>query len=100
MSATLAPAPPGLKFGTVRNFIGGRFVDANAETIDVHAPATGAVIARTPLSTATEVDAAVIEARKALPGWSATTIKDRVQVLFRYRTLLEQHIDELTALIV
>jgi malonate-semialdehyde dehydrogenase (acetylating)/methylmalonate-semialdehyde dehydrogenase len=98
--ATLVPAPPTPRHGTIRNFIGGAFHSADGVLIDVHAPATGAVITRTPLSTAAEVDAAVRAARDALPAWSATPIKERVQVLFRYRALLERHIDELTALIV
>jgi malonate-semialdehyde dehydrogenase (acetylating) / methylmalonate-semialdehyde dehydrogenase len=38
-------------------------------------------------------------AEAALPAWSATPIKERVQVFYRYKTLLEQHIDELAALI-
>jgi malonate-semialdehyde dehydrogenase (acetylating)/methylmalonate-semialdehyde dehydrogenase len=104
VSATLSPAPAGtgrsLRHGTVRNFIGGAWADGDGPLIDVHAPATGEVIARTPLSTAAAVDSAVGAARRALPAWSALPIKERVQVLFRYRTLLERSIDELTALIV
>jgi malonate-semialdehyde dehydrogenase (acetylating) / methylmalonate-semialdehyde dehydrogenase len=104
VSATLSPAPAatgrGARHGTVRNFIGGAWVDGDGQLIDVHAPATGEVIARTPLSTAAAVGSAVDAARRALPAWSALPIKERVQVLFRYRTLLERHIDELTALIV
>jgi malonate-semialdehyde dehydrogenase (acetylating)/methylmalonate-semialdehyde dehydrogenase len=104
VTATLSPTPasaaPTLKHGTVSNFIGGAFVPADGTLIDVHAPATGAVIARTPVSTPAAVDAAVRAARSALPTWSASPIKERVQVLFRYRALLERHIDELSALIV
>ena len=104
MSATLTPAPAasgrGLRHGTVRNFIGGAWVDGDGQLADVHAPATGEVIARTPLSTVAAVGAAVDAAKRALPAWSALPIKERVQVLFRYRTLLERDIDALTALIV
>jgi malonate-semialdehyde dehydrogenase (acetylating) / methylmalonate-semialdehyde dehydrogenase len=104
VSATLSPSPAatdrGLRHGTVRNYIGGAWADGDGQLIDVHAPATGEVIARTPLSTAAAVGAAVEAARRALPTWSALPIKERVQVLFRYRTLLERHIDALTALIV
>jgi malonate-semialdehyde dehydrogenase (acetylating)/methylmalonate-semialdehyde dehydrogenase len=75
-------------------------VAGDGPLIDVHAPATGEVIARTPLSTAAAVDAAVQAARRALPAWSALPIRERVQVLFRYRALLEQQVDELSALIV
>ncbi|MDF1503716.1 CoA-acylating methylmalonate-semialdehyde dehydrogenase [Roseisolibacter sp. H3M3-2] len=88
------------RHGTVRNHVGGAWVDGGAELLDVHAPATGAVIARVPLSGPAEVDAAVRAARAALPGWAATPLKERVQVLFRYRALLERDADALTALIV
>jgi malonate-semialdehyde dehydrogenase (acetylating)/methylmalonate-semialdehyde dehydrogenase len=52
-----------------------------------------------PLSTGTELNAAVRAAAAAFPAWSTTPIKERVQVFYRYRTLLEQHFDELAALI-
>ncbi|HEU4628889.1 MAG TPA: aldehyde dehydrogenase family protein, partial [Gemmatimonadaceae bacterium] len=90
-----------LQYGTVRNYIGGCWVAADGATpLDVHAPADGRVIARTPLSTAAAIDAAVAAAHEALPAWSALPIRERVQVLYRYRALLEQHLDELSALIV
>src|SRR5690349_16967540 len=67
--------------------------------LDVFDPSTGQVISRVPLSTMREVDEAVRVAREALPKWSAMPIKERVQVFYRYKTLLEQHIDELSALV-
>jgi malonate-semialdehyde dehydrogenase (acetylating)/methylmalonate-semialdehyde dehydrogenase len=45
------------------------------------------------------VDAAVAAARQAFPDWSGTPIKERVQVFFRYKALLHQHLPELTDLI-
>ena len=103
MTATALPtrattAEP--RHGVVRNFVGGEWADGDGPLIDVHAPSTGEVIARTPLSTAAALDAAVVAARRAQARWAATPIKERVQVLFRYRALLERHIDELGALIV
>lgn len=84
----------------VQNYIGGRFVPGDGRMIDVFSPRDGSVISRVPLCSADAVDAAVRAAKEAFPGWSGTTIKERVQVFFRYRTLLEQHLDELTDLIV
>src|SRR5437764_8073596 len=52
-----------------------------------------------PLSGASEIDRAVAAAKAAFPAWSAAPIKERVQVFFRYKTLLEQNIDDLAALI-
>ena len=46
-----------------------------------------------------EVDEAVRAARSALAGWSGTPIKERAQVFFRYKRLLEVHANDLAALI-
>ena len=51
------------------NFVGGRWVPSRAtEFLDVHNPATGEVIARTPMSTGEDLDAAVAAAEKAFPA--------------------------------
>jgi malonate-semialdehyde dehydrogenase (acetylating)/methylmalonate-semialdehyde dehydrogenase len=81
---------------TLDNFIGGKWVKAHApEFFDVHNPALGEVIGRTPLSTAEDVDAAVDAAARAFPGWRDTPVNGRAQVLFRLKALLEQHFEEL-----
>ncbi|HJT18805.1 MAG TPA: CoA-acylating methylmalonate-semialdehyde dehydrogenase [Thermoanaerobaculia bacterium] len=88
------------KYPDVRNYIGGSFVDGNgSKYLDVTNPANGTVISRVPLSPSSEIDRAVQAAKKALPGWSGLPIKERVQVFFRYKTLLEKNIDELSALV-
>jgi malonate-semialdehyde dehydrogenase (acetylating) / methylmalonate-semialdehyde dehydrogenase len=84
----------------VRNFIGGTFVDSPERAmLEVTNPATGEVISRVPLSGMSELDQAVDAARKSFPGWSGTPIKERVQVFYRYKALLEKNIDELAALV-
>jgi malonate-semialdehyde dehydrogenase (acetylating)/methylmalonate-semialdehyde dehydrogenase len=88
-----------MKYAEVQNRIGGAFVSPQAPLLDVYDPSSGKLLSRVPLSSAREVDAAVAAARAALPGWSATPIKERVQVLYRYKALLEHHIDELAALV-
>ncbi len=88
-----------MKYAEVQNCIGGAFVSPNAPLLDVYDPSSGKVLSRVPLSGARDVDAAVKAAQAAFPAWAATPIKERVQVLYRYKTLLEQHIDELSALI-
>jgi len=88
------------KYPPVQNYIGGEFVsDSAREQLDVTNPADGSVISRVPLSAADDVDRAVQAAQRAFPAWSATPIKERVQVFFRYKTLLEQNIDELAKLV-
>lgn len=95
---TVVIRQPGPHF--VLNYIGGQWVEPGGPLIDVHDPATGDVIARTPLSPPSAVDAAVAAARTAFPEWSALPIRERVQIFYRYRALLEQHLDELSSLIV
>ncbi|MDQ3280479.1 MAG: CoA-acylating methylmalonate-semialdehyde dehydrogenase [Acidobacteriota bacterium] len=98
MSAIEAAVPT--RYPDVRNYIGGQFVDApDRSTLDVTDPASGEVISRVPLSGMTEVDRAVDAAQKAFPGWSSTPIKERAQVFYRYKALLEKNIDELARLV-
>ena len=82
----------------VPNYINGQWIESNAtEWIDVTNPATGEVIAQTPLSSAAEVAAAVEAAAAAFPEWRRTPPEDRIQPLFKLKHLLEEHIDELAA---
>jgi malonate-semialdehyde dehydrogenase (acetylating)/methylmalonate-semialdehyde dehydrogenase len=88
------------KYPPVRNYIGGEFVAGETYPhLDVFNPADGSVISRVPLSPGGEVDRAVQAAKRAFPAWSAMPIKERVQVFFRYKTLLEQNIAELAKLV-
>jgi malonate-semialdehyde dehydrogenase (acetylating)/methylmalonate-semialdehyde dehydrogenase len=88
-----------MKYPAVANYLNGTFVEDTLPGLDVYDPSEGKVISRVPLSTHQEVDRAVESARAAFPGWSATPIKERVQVFYRYKALLEAHLDELAALI-
>lgn len=83
----------------VKNFIDGKFERNGQNAMDVVSPIDGTKISSLPLSTAEDVDNAVQAAKKAFPSWSAMTLKERVQIFFRYRTLLEQNMEELTNLI-
>jgi malonate-semialdehyde dehydrogenase (acetylating)/methylmalonate-semialdehyde dehydrogenase len=98
-SLVIAPGQAPSKYPTVRNFIGGRFTPPPPELLDVLNPSDGSLLSRVPLSGAAEVDSAVRSATDAFPAWAATPIKERVQVLYRYRALLERNAAELAALI-
>src|SRR3954454_8126345 len=88
-----------MKYAEVQNYLGGAFVSPNVPRLDVFDPSNGAVISRVPMSATAEVDAAVKIAESAFPGWSQTPIKERVQVFYRYKTLLEKNLKELAALV-
>ena len=84
----------------VRNFIGGRWEEKDGRDAEpVYNPATGEVVAETPLSTKEDVDRAVKQAEAAFPGWAATPVIERARVLFRFKALLEEHFEELRDLV-
>jgi len=58
-------------------------------------PATGEVIAEVPYATAEEVDRTVRAAHEAFLKWRNVPVVDRVQVFYRYKSLLDKHHEEL-----
>ena len=82
------------------HWIDGRPVPVLAEqTGPVFDPSTGAIVARVPRGGAAEVDAAVMAARRAFPGWRDTPLIARSQIFFAYRELVYRHREELARLI-
>ena len=84
----------------LHHFIGGkRVAGASGRFGDVFNPATGEVSARVPFANRPETEAAIATAEAAFPAWAATPVPARARLMFRFRELLEQHRDELAALI-
>jgi betaine-aldehyde dehydrogenase len=84
---------------TLRNFIGGTYVDGSAgATSDVVDPTTGQVVAQAPVSGAEEVDAAYEAADRAFGEWGRTTPSERQQALLKIADAIESHAEELIAL--
>ena len=89
-----------MKYERVKNYYNGELVDStSAGDLDVVSPLDGNLLSTVPMSTADELNAAVASAKKAADSWGKTPIKERVQVFFRYRNLLEKNLDELTSLV-
>lgn len=81
-------------------FINGNYVKSKTtKYTDAYDPSTGDIIAKVPCCTPDEVKAAVAAAKAAFPGWSTTPVIKRVQILYKLRELLIQHMDELTYLV-
>ncbi|QGZ66709.1 NAD-dependent succinate-semialdehyde dehydrogenase [Paraburkholderia acidisoli] len=79
--------------------IDGRWCDAaDGATLDVVNPSTGAHLARVPNMGAAETRAAIEAAHRALPGWRATTAKERARLLRAWFDLVMAHQDELATL--
>jgi malonate-semialdehyde dehydrogenase (acetylating)/methylmalonate-semialdehyde dehydrogenase len=89
-----------MKYEIVKNYYDGEFHESRAgEALDVVSPVDGTLLSKVPLSGTEELNAAVGSAKRAFPAWSSMPIKERVQIFFRYRYLLEKNFDELTALV-
>jgi malonate-semialdehyde dehydrogenase (acetylating)/methylmalonate-semialdehyde dehydrogenase len=80
----------------LQNYIDGEWVDSEGEYKDVVNPATMRTIARVPISTAAEFDAAVEAAKAAYPEWRQTPPLARARCMFRLKELLEENFEELS----
>ncbi|SFZ84734.1 malonate-semialdehyde dehydrogenase (acetylating) / methylmalonate-semialdehyde dehydrogenase [Devosia enhydra] len=80
----------------IENAIGGKRVrSASTRLAAVFDPATGEKTADLPLSTLSEIDAAVANAKAAFPAWAATPPMKRARILFRFKELLDKHAADL-----
>src|SRR5271165_5583251 len=84
----------------IEHFINGRLsAGSSTREMDVFNPATGEVTARVAMASSADVGEAVAAARAAHYEWSATASIKRARVLFKFKELLDEHHDELAALI-
>ena len=89
-----------MKYPAIQNYIKGQFVDASvSRKLDVISPIDGTLLSTVPMSSAKDLNHAVTAAQAAFPIWSRMPIKERVQVFFRYKTLLEKNLKELALLV-
>ena len=84
-----------MKYPEVKNYIGGNLIPCKIEKYwDKICPNDGSLLTKVPMSSKDDLADAVKVAEKAFVNWSDKTIKDRVQILFKYRTLLEKYIED------
>ncbi len=88
-----------MKYPSLKNYIEGKLVENGNGTLDVLSPLDGNIISSVPLSNYEAVDKAVSAAKKAFPSWSNTPIKERAQIFYRYKYLLEKNMEELSLLV-
>ena len=80
----------------IKNGINGKLVESlSSERVPVYNPATGEQSAFLPISTLSEVDAAVANAKAALPAWVDTPALKRAKYMFKFKFLLDQYLDDL-----
>lgn len=81
----------------ILNYVNNEWVDPMVdEYVDVVNPATGEVVAKTPLTRKADVDAAAEVAQQAFLSWRQVPTQDRIQYLFKLRDLLKAHLDEIS----
>jgi malonate-semialdehyde dehydrogenase (acetylating)/methylmalonate-semialdehyde dehydrogenase len=82
----------------VHHWIGGRSAaGTSGRSGPVYNPATGALAREVDFASAEEVEAAVAAAKAAFPGWRATSLSKRTDILFRIRNLIDQHRTDIAA---
>ncbi|MEP6594636.1 MAG: CoA-acylating methylmalonate-semialdehyde dehydrogenase [Ginsengibacter sp.] len=88
-----------MKYSPVQNFIKGQFSNSSSlRHQDVVSPIDGNKLSEVPMSDVTDLNEAVKHAKHAFISWSKIPIKERVQVFFKYKYLLEKHLSELAEL--
>ena len=85
----------------IANLIGPKWLQPadGTASLPIYNPATGQVIEQVPLSGSNDVDSAVQSAVVAYETWSRTPVMERVRLMFRYKALLEDHVEDLAAII-
>ena len=81
----------------LKPFINGEFIESKTDSyMPVYDPSLGGQIAGAPCCTAEEVQAAISAASNAFPAWSNTPCSARVEVLYKFRDLIVENLEELT----
>lgn len=109
IATTSAPSSPSLADGKPRSpapvkrlkySVNNEWLESKSgKYMAVMNPSTGEQMAEAPCCSASEVNDAVTAAAKAFPAWSGTPIPKRLQLMFRYKQILDEHLDELTLLL-
>ena len=94
---TLDTTPP---WDDVPNYIDGDWTAPSEEGREVVNPATNETVSTVGFSSAADVDEAVAAGEAAFETWRKTPVEERIQPLFRLKTLLEDHHDELAEVLV
>lgn len=89
-----------MKYNEIQNFINGAFKSGSTtKTQSIISPLNGEELSNFKESNMDDLNEIVIGAQKAQKSWQKVTLKERVQVLYRYRQLLEKNSVELTEII-
>ncbi|CAI4159179.1 putative 3-oxopropanoate dehydrogenase [Alteromonas macleodii] len=83
----------------VGHFINGETCTPKGRMQDVYNPATGEAEKLVLLASKATVNDAIVSAQNAFVEWRNTPVSKRARVMFKFKSLLEEHADEIIALI-
>ena len=87
-----------MKYPPLNNYIHGSQAPSNGEAKRVLSPVNGEVLTTVPFSTREELQSAVNAAQAAFPAWTQLTLRQRCDIFYRYRSLLQDNLGELSRL--
>ncbi|MDH3647795.1 MAG: CoA-acylating methylmalonate-semialdehyde dehydrogenase [Gammaproteobacteria bacterium] len=83
----------------VGHYINGKLIADDNRATPVFNPATGEIARHVAMASKDTVEQAIAAAQEAFPAWRNTPPAKRARIMFRYKELLEQHADEIVALL-
>ena len=84
-----------MKYAPLDNYINGSPVASASSPIQVTSPVNGEVLSSVPISTPEDLQAAASAAKAAFPAWASLTLRQRCEIFYSYRNLLQDNLDEL-----
>lgn len=88
-----------MKYGKIKNYSNGEYFEGERGYTNVESPLSGEIIAEVSMSSMKDLNKIVEVAKKAQKEWGNKTFKQRSQVLYNYRQLLEENKDHLAEMI-
>lgn len=83
----------------VPHYINGKSILIQGRQLDIYQPATGEIAGHVNVANKSLIDQAVVVAKQAFQSWSQTTPLQRAKILFRFKYLLDENINELAEMI-
>ncbi|MCL5104871.1 MAG: CoA-acylating methylmalonate-semialdehyde dehydrogenase [Armatimonadetes bacterium] len=94
LGASYAAGPNGVR--RLKMFIGGEWIASKTDNyFPVHDASTGEVTTEAPRCLPKEVESAIAAAKQAFGPWWQTPAEERIQILFRFKVLLDRNLEEL-----
>lgn len=81
------------------NLIGGEWVKGSGDKVDVYSPYSGTVVGEFFKPNQNEINNAISSAKSAFETWSKTPLKERTQIMFRFREILHRDIEKIAQII-